>query len=161
MVAPSSTKRPALREARTKGWWETMRCNSDQSRLTSEQRRLSTHLPLFAMRSAERFARAVCGSCPTVLSSTSLSISWLRDFTGIVLWLAELMGLLAGNLRCLCHPCLKETLELAKDTMRLLRRPRWGNPDSLGAIDFFNEFAEYPRNRWPCWSERQRQALSD
>ena len=56
--APSSTSRPALREALTRGWWETMRCSSDHRRLTSEQRRLSTHLPLFAIRSAVRLLRA-------------------------------------------------------------------------------------------------------
>src|SRR6266550_6609380 len=72
-----------------------MRCNSDHSRLTSEQRRLETHLPLLAIRSAVRFERAEIGAGVAGVNSVSFATSRLRDFTtiffdlGMGLWILE------------------------------------------------------------------------
>src|SRR6476469_6325909 len=60
-----------------------MRCSSDHNRLTSEHRRLSTHLPLLAIRSAVRLARSDVGAGLAGVKSTSFATSRLRDFTTI------------------------------------------------------------------------------
>ena len=58
-----------------------MRCSSDQIRLTSEERRLSTH---FAFLRSEVRRVLDCGCFSEVPGSIDFSYSWLVDFTGIV-----------------------------------------------------------------------------
>ena len=57
-----------------------MRCSSDQIRLTSEDRRLSTH---FAFLRSEGRRALDCGCFSEVPGSIDFSYSWLMDFTGL------------------------------------------------------------------------------